>query len=74
MKTAYTVQSEQLTSTEKQNNDNSIVNQRDVMPNKEVKEKPSCWDPPVNVDHLEPAQQERVRQILREESRLFLRR
>ena len=41
VKTAYTVQSEQLTSTEKQNNDNSIVNQRDVMPNMEVKEKPS---------------------------------
>ena len=71
VKTAYAVQSEQLTSTEKQSKDNSLVNQRDVMPNKEKEEKPSCWDPPVKLDHLEPAQQERVRQILREECHAF---
>lgn len=71
IKTAYSVQSEQPLSSDKEKELKSPIDQRDTDADKKTRQKPSQWDPPVNLDHLEPWQQERVRQLLREECHAF---
>lgn len=71
IKTAYSVHSEQPLAAEKGKGLESPMDQGNNDADKETRHKPSQWDPPVNLDHLEVWQQEQARQLLREECHAF---
>uniref|UniRef100_A0A3B5Q730 Gypsy retrotransposon integrase-like protein 1 n=1 Tax=Xiphophorus maculatus TaxID=8083 RepID=A0A3B5Q730_XIPMA len=77
VKTAYTVNAQQLNITVGEQQDDPshrtkpAAAQSLIINSKAEKQKPTQWDPPVDLSHLTESQRQTVRQILREECHAF---